>query len=197
MSQKEFFDRHAHKWDELYCQNEPAEFSDLIRRFQIRKGDWILDVGTGTGILLPYLNRLTGKEGKLFALDFSSEMLSVAKSKLPHSGIEFVNSDVGNMPFDCEIFDRVICFACFPHFGNKPKSLQEMSGVSKKGGKLFIAHLLSSQEIKEHHFNAGEEVKDDVLPENSSMIKMMSKLKLKGIKIIDQPSLCFAQGEKW
>lgn len=197
MSKKKYFDLHANKWDELYDQNELAALSDLIRRFQIRKGDWVLDVGTGTGILLPYLNRLTGKEGKLFALDFSSEMLSVAESKLPHSGIEFINSDAENMPFEDEIFDRVICFACFPHFRNQSKSLQEMSRVLKKGGKLFIAHLLSSQEIKERHFNAKEEVKDDVLPENSSMIKMMSKLKLKGIKIIDQPTLYFAQGEKW
>jgi ubiquinone/menaquinone biosynthesis C-methylase UbiE len=196
MSKKDFFDRHAHKWDELYYQTEPAELKDLIREFQIRKGDWILDVGTGTGILLPYLSRLTGKEGKLFALDFSSEMLSVAKSKLTQSGIEFIDSDVGNMPFENEIFDRVICLASFPHFGNKPKSLQEMSRVLKKGGMLFIAHLLSSLEIKEHHSGAGEEVKDDVLPENSSMIKMMSKAKLKRIKIVDQPSLYLAQGEK-
>ena len=196
MSKKEFFNHHARKWDELYYQNEPAELKELIKRFQIRKGDWILDVGTGTGILLPYLSRLTGEEGKLFALDYSSEMLSVAESKLPHKGIEFINSNVENMPFDDEIFDRVICFACFPHFGNKLKSLKEMSRVLKKGGKLFIAHLLSSQEIKEHHSGAGEEIKDDVLPEKSAMIKMMTELKFKNIQIVDQPSLYLAQGEK-
>jgi ubiquinone/menaquinone biosynthesis C-methylase UbiE len=196
MSKKKYFDHHAHKWDELYYQNEPTQLTDLIKRFQIRKGDWVLDVGTGTGILLPYLSKLTGKEGKLFALDFSSEMLSVARSKLPHSGIEFVNSDVENMPFEEEIFDRLICFACFPHFGNKLKSLKEMSRVLKKGGKLFIAHLLSSQEIKDHHFSAGEEVKDDVLPEKSAMIKMMDESKFKNIEIVDQPSLYLAHGEK-
>ena len=196
MSKKKYFDHHANKWDELYYQTEPEQLTDLMKRFQIRKGDWILDVGTGTGILLPHLNSLKGKEGKLFALDFSSEMLSVAKSKLPHSGIEFINSDVENMPFDDEIFDRVICFACFPHFGNKFKSLEEMSRILKKGGKLFIAHLLSSQEIKEHHFSAGEEVKDDVLPEKSAMIKMMEESKFKNIQIVDQKSLYLAQGEK-
>jgi ubiquinone/menaquinone biosynthesis C-methylase UbiE len=196
MSKKKYFDHHAHKWDELYYQSEPTQLTDLIKRFQIRKGDWVLDVGTGTGILLPYLSKLTGNEGKLFALDFSTEMLSVARSKLPHSGIEFINSDVGNMPFEDEIFDRLICFACFPHFGNKLKSLKEMSRVLKNGGKLFIAHLLSSQEIKDHHFSAGEEVKDDVLPEKSAMIKMMDESKFKNIEIVDQPSLYLAHGEK-
>ena len=196
MSKKKYFDQHAHKWDELYYQTEPARLKDLIKRFQIKKGDWVLDAGTGTGILLPYLSKLTGKEGKLFALDFSKEMLSAARSKLPHSKIEFINSDVEDMPFEDENFDRVICFACFPHFGNKLKSLKEMSRVLKKGGKLFIAHLLSSQEIKEHHFSAGEEVRNDVLPEKSVMIKMMKQSKFKNIQIVDQKSLYLAQGEK-
>lgn len=197
MSKREYFDQYAHRWDEFYYQVVSEELEALIKRFEITKGDWILDVGTGTGILLPYLIISRGKEGKLFGLDFSFKMLSKAKSKLSNQPVGLVNSDVEKMPFRSEIFDRVICFASFPHFEDKAKALQEMSRVLKKGGKVFIAHLLSSQEIQEHHFEAGGEVKSDTLPSASVMKKMMIKAKFKGIKIIDRLSLYLAQGEKW
>ena len=197
MSKREYFNDHANRWDELYHQQNSEQLQALVKRFEIRKSDWILDVGTGTGILLPYLIRHIGEEGRLFALDFSSEMLSLAKSRLPDERISFVNSDVGKMPLQNELIDRVICFASFPHFEDKPKALREMSRVLKKGGKLFIAHLLSSQKIKAHHLKAGGEVKNDTLPSGRVMKKMMMKAKFRGIRIIDQPSLYLAQGEKW
>lgn len=196
MSKEEYFDQYARKWDELYPQEGSKQLEDLVREFQIKKGYWILDVGTGTGILLPHLTKLIGADGRVFALDFSSEMLFKAKSKFPSERIDFVNSDVGKIPLGDEIFDRVICFASFPHFEDKPEALQEMSRVLKKKGKIFIAHLLSSQEIAEHHHEAGGEVRNDTLPSSRVMKNMMIKAKFKGIKIIDRPSLYLAQGEK-
>jgi ubiquinone/menaquinone biosynthesis C-methylase UbiE len=196
MSKKEYFDRYAHRWDKFQYQIDSGQLGALVKRFGIQEGDWILDVGTGTGILLPHLAESVGKEGKTFALDFSAEMLSVAKSKLTHRAISFINSPVEKIPLKDEMFDRLICFGSFPHFEDKPKALQEMSRVLKKGGKLFIAHLLSSQEIKKHHFETGGDIKNDTLPSRPVMKKMMIKAKFKGIKIIDRSSLYLAQGEK-
>lgn len=197
MSKREYFNHHAERWNELYHQEDSKQLEALTDRFEIKKGDWILDVGTGTGILLLYLVKQIGREDKLFALDFSSEMLSLARSRLPDARISFVNSDVGKIRLKNELIDRVICFAFFPHFSDKPKALREMSRVLKKGGKLFIAHLLSSKKIKEHHLEAGEEGKNDTIPPGHVMKKMMMNAKFKGIRIMDQPSLYFAQGEKW
>ena len=196
MSKKEYFDRYAHRWDEFQHEIDSEQLETLLRKFEIQKGDWILDVGTGTGILLPYLAESVGKEGKVFALDFSSEMLSIAKSKLTDRGISFINSPVEGMPLGDEMLDRVICFASFPHFEDKPRTLQEMSRVLKEKGKLFIAHLLSSEEIRKHHLEAGGAIRNDTLPSSRVMKNMMIKAKFKGIKIIDRPSLYLAQGEK-
>jgi len=196
MSKKEYFDEYAHRWDELYHQQNSEQLEALIKRFEIQKGDWILDVGTGTGILISYLTRLIGTQGRVFALDFSPEMLSKAKSKAGDRAVTFVHSTVERIPLREETFDRVICFASFPHFEDQPRALREMSRVLKKGGKLFIAHLLSSQEIREHHFRAGGEVRNDILPSSPVMEKMMIKARLSAIRIIDQPSLYLAQGEK-
>ena len=196
MSKKRYFERYAARWDELQHEVDPEQLEYLVGRFEIQKGDWILDVGTGTGILLPYLALSAQKEGRIFALDFSAQMLSVARSKIKTKTVSFIHSAVETIPLKDETFDRVVCFACFPHFENKQKALLEMSRVSKPGGKLFIAHLLSSQQIKEHHLRAGGDVKNDVLPSNPILEKMMIKAGFKEIKIVDQPSLYLARGEK-
>jgi len=196
MSKKRYFERYAARWDELQHEVDPEQLEYLVGRFEIQKGDWILDVGTGTGILLPYLALSAQKEGRIFALDFSAQMLSVARSKIKTKTVSFIHSAVETIPLKDETFDRVVCFACFPHFENKQKALLEMGRVSKPGGKLFIAHLLSSQQIKEHHLRAGGDVKNDVLPSNPILEKMMIKAGFKEIKIVDQPSLYLARGEK-
>jgi len=196
MSKKRYFERYAARWDELQHEVDPEQLEYLVGRFEIQKGDWILDVGTGTGILLPYLALSAQKEGRIFALDFSAQMLSVARSKIKTKTVSFIHSAVETIPLKDETFDRVVCFACFPHFENKQKALLEMGRVSKPGGKLFIAHLLSSQQIKEHHLRAGGDVKNDVLPSNPILEKMMIRAGFREIKIVDQPSLYLARGEK-
>lgn len=196
MSKKQYFDHYAPRWDEFQNEIDPEQLEGLVKRFEIQKGDWILDAGTGTGMLLPYLAISAEKEGRIFALDFSAEMLSVAKSKIKTKTVSFIHSTVEKIPLGDQTLDRVVCFASFPHFENKQKALLELSRILKRGGKLFIAHLLSSQQIKEHHLRAGGDVKNDVLPSNPVLEKMMIKARFKQIKIIDQPSLYLAQGEK-
>jgi hypothetical protein len=66
----------------------------------------------------------------------------------------------------------------------------------RKEGKLFIAHLLSSEEVKIHHGQAGDEVAKDVLPKEKTLKRWMTKVGFKKIKIIDQPSLYLACGAK-
>ncbi len=153
-------------------------------------------MGTGTGILLPYLVKSVEKEGKVLALDFSAEMLSRARSKIKGGSVSFVRSNAEKMPLKDRTFDRAICFACFPHFENKQRALLEMSRVLKPGGKLFIAHLLSSAQIKEHHLRAGADVKHDVLPSSPALKRMMIKARFKEIEIVDEHCLYLARGEK-
>jgi demethylmenaquinone methyltransferase/2-methoxy-6-polyprenyl-1,4-benzoquinol methylase len=61
-------------------------------------GGSALDVACGSGKLTAELARRASSKGKVVGLDFSVAMLEVARRD--HPGIEFVEGDALNLPFD-------------------------------------------------------------------------------------------------
>ncbi len=197
MSKKEYFDRYAHRWDQFNDSETKDKLGKLINSFRLKKGSQVLDLGCGTGILFPSILRAIGKKGRLFGVDFSPKMLLEAKRKFQNVNIVLVCAPAENLPFLPESFDYVIAFASFPHFQNQAKAIEETSRVLKKGGKLFITHLLSREELKEHHRQSGdEEVRNDVLPAEKILRCMLKKKGFKKTVILDKPSLYLACGSK-
>jgi len=62
-----------------------------------------LDVACGSGKLTAQLATIAGPKGRVIGLDFSAQMLEVARRE--HPGIEFVEGDALKLPFDDESFD--------------------------------------------------------------------------------------------
>jgi len=95
----------------------------------------VLDICTGTGDIAIYIGKNVVKQGKVIGIDFSENMLSIAKNKASGTeNIEFVFGDALNLPFEDGEFD-----ACFISFGLRnltdlKKGLSEMKRVTKKGG---------------------------------------------------------------
>jgi ubiquinone/menaquinone biosynthesis C-methylase UbiE len=196
MSAKEYFDKAASTWDKRFYTSRLSSFLEkLVPEFGLEAGQNILDVGTGTGVLIPYLIRAVGPEGSVTAIDYSENMIQVCKTK--HSHLKNVTVELGNIEedaFPTESFDAVTCFGVFPHLENKEKALQNINHLLKPGGILVIAHALSSEELKAHHNNASSAVTHDVLPEKAEMKQLLEQMGLAGISIKDEPGcyLCIA-----
>jgi ubiquinone/menaquinone biosynthesis C-methylase UbiE len=194
---KEFFDRHASSWDEdLRYGEKGSRFSEVVRWFGLNEGDLVLDVGTGTGILLPFIRQAIGLKGWLVAIDFSFSMLEKARLREYPGQRNLVNASVEAIPFQSDQFDRVTCFSAFPHFPNKERALLEMVRVLRREGSIFIAHLHSVEEINQFHQNVGGAVSGDRLPPPERLEGWMKASGLSAISISNEPGKFLAQGRK-
>jgi len=162
-SDRAYFNARAIDWDKT-CVHDEGKVSHIITLLQVKASDRILDVGTGTGVLIPHLLKHLDASGHITAVDVSEKMLEVAERKYRGKNITYQQGDVLEMPMD-EKFDLIICYSMFPHFKeNKLKAICTMSKLLKTGGKLCIAHSQSREAINNLHFKAGDVVKNDRLP---------------------------------
>lgn len=194
---KSFFDEHAGSWDEsLKLQEQALRLRDLAATFNLNPGDRVLDVGTGTGILLPILREAIGPQGQLLAMDFSFKMLEQARVRREAAQPSLINAGVGMIPFREGEFDRVTCFAAFPHFPDKKRALSEMVRVLTRNGLLIIAHLKSAEELNQMHSRIGGAVAHDHLPDPAMLRQMMAAAGLDDIALLNEPGRFVATGRK-
>ena len=96
----------------------------------------LLEVPVGTGVLsMPVFKTL--KNAEITCLDYSEKMMSSAQKRAVEmniSNIDFIQGDVGNLPFEDESFDCVVSLNGFHAFPDKEKAYSETYRVLKKGG---------------------------------------------------------------
>jgi ubiquinone/menaquinone biosynthesis C-methylase UbiE len=198
MSRIAYFNEAASTWDEKYGTPELASFLDeLVPKFGLEPGENVLDAGTGTGVLIPYLVEAVGPSGSIMAIDYAEQMVDICKSK--YSNLENVKidlQDVEKLTLPPDTFDAATCFGLFPHIENKEKALTQINRVLKNGGKLIIAHALSSAEIKAHHKNTSLAVSQDMLPEEEDMMRLLNHAGFFNVNIRDKPGRYLCTSKK-
>ncbi|GIN21054.1 MAG TPA: demethylmenaquinone methyltransferase [Bacillus bacterium] len=108
-----------------------------MEKMNVQEGSSALDVCCGTGDWTIALAERAGKEGRVVGLDFSKNMLAVAKEKMEQKGLEQVTLIQGNameLPFDDDSFDFVTIGFGLRNVPDYMQVLQEMFRVTKPGG---------------------------------------------------------------
>jgi ubiquinone/menaquinone biosynthesis C-methylase UbiE len=196
MNRNKYFNQASNTWEDKYHSPKLEVFiNKLIPKIGIKPGHVILDVGTGTGILIPFLLQAVGPSGSITAIDYAEQMITKCRSNYSHlRNVTIAIQDIENLTLPSESFDAVTCFRVFPHLERKAKALGHLNRVLKHGGKLIIAHAHSSTELKKVH-RSSECVADDCMPEAKFMKRMLNNAGFGRIHIDDKPGyyLCLSQ----
>lgn len=98
----------------------------------VSRGDRVLDVACGTGVVTVEAASRAGTTGAVVGLDPNEGMLAVARER---DDIDWREGIAEALPFDDGIFDAVTCQFGLMFFDDKPAGLSEMRRVAKPGGR--------------------------------------------------------------
>lgn len=162
MEQRDFFDSIAKEWDNIIEVNE-EKINILLSKVDIKDNDNILDVGTGTGVLIPFLKNLNTK-GIIKGVDISSGMLDIASQKFKDTkNVSFEALDIENSSLE-EKYDKIILYSMFPHLKNKTNTIKILvENNLNEDGKLIIAHSNSREFLNNMHKEKDKRVSEDRL----------------------------------
>ena len=114
----------------------------LIELTPISKGDFILDLATGTSVIPRRLVAKVKEEYQIVGLDITARMLKRGKEIIDqdkaYSNINLTCGDAMALPFFTESFNVVMCGLATHHM-NVPRMLSEIKRVLKGGGRISLA----------------------------------------------------------
>lgn len=162
---REFFDEIAPIWDSI-VEVAPEKIRHILDVCNLHEGSDVLDVGTGTGVLIPYIEEKVTAKGHIDAIDISPEMLKIAASKnSEYSNVDFINIDVERDILETQ-YDCITMYCMYPHLELPLDTLKWLARANlKKGGTIVIAFPESRMAINGiHRHNDGSVHSDKLMP---------------------------------
>jgi ubiquinone/menaquinone biosynthesis C-methylase UbiE len=196
MQLQEYFDQLAPAWDKELTPERLGCLVAIIDELGIKHGDNVVDIGSGTGVLVPFLSAKLGSEGKIVALDFSMEMLAQAQAKDFPPIVGFAQADIIAIPLANDSMDLAMCNSALPHFSDKGKALKEIARVLRTNGRLVICHTMSRETLNRLHQSIGGMVANDLLPDESQLRRLVEQARLKITHFEDGPERYLVIAEK-
>jgi ubiquinone/menaquinone biosynthesis C-methylase UbiE len=133
----DFFDRIAPSYDSWAGGQHERVASRLVELAAPQKGEHVLDVGTGTG-LVAHLVAPRVSPGSVIGIDLSEQMLAIARSK-KSKNTQFIGMAAEQLVFKPESFDLVTMGEALAYLGDPTDALAEAHRVLRTDGRLALS----------------------------------------------------------
>ncbi len=113
----------------------------VLHKAGLRRGDILVDLGCGRGLVALEAARIVGPEGRVIGVDLSEGALDRAKAEARRRGLEnleFIRSDIRALPLDDGTADAVTGRSVFAYVADRKTALAEAYRVLKPGGRVSL-----------------------------------------------------------
>lgn len=144
-----------------YSDNEVKKYSNAnmglgcgnpVALSKIKKGDIVVDLGSGAGFDSFLASEKVGEKGKVIGIDMTKEMIEKARvnaKKNRIENVEFKLGDIGELPIKNESVDKVISNCVINLAEDKDKVFSEAYRVLKKNGKMYVSDIVLLSDLTE------------------------------------------------
>ncbi len=125
----------------------------------IKKGETILDLGSGAGFDCFLASGETGETGKVIGVDITPEMVAQAKKnaqKGNYKNVEFKVGEIENLPIESQSVDLIISNCVINLSNQKERVFEEAYRVAKPNGRIMISDIILLNELPDYVKNSVE-----------------------------------------
>lgn len=158
---------------------------------ELKKGEIVLDLGSGGGIDVFLAANRVGKTGKVIGVDMTEEMVENALKNAEegkYENVEFKLGEIENLPIENDSIDVIISNCVINLTPDKLIAYKEAFRVLKPNGRVLVSDLVIENSIPEDIKSSFDAWSDCIAGamEKQAYLNTIKKAGFKDVQIVEQ-----------